>query len=143
MERGRHGDGLGATMGSHGHGRMAGKAGEFFFLNNCSLPHRLTTDFYQNKQSSCIKTAPFLPFSGGSVAFAPPSRMSRSAAVAPHVLSPIPVKSALAKLGTDLAPENSKDQLRISAPLLDDAEEQQLPVAMTDEFFMYKYKILR
>lgn len=40
-------------------------------------------------------------------------------------------------------PENSKDQLRISAPLLDDAEEQQLPVAMTDEFFMYKYKILR
>jgi len=29
----------------------------------------------------------------------------------------------------------------ISAPLLDDAEEQQLPGAMTDEFFMYKYKI--
>jgi hypothetical protein len=26
--------------------------------------------------------------------------------------------------------------------LLDDAEEQQLPGAMTDEFFMYKYKIL-
>lgn len=104
MERGRHGDGLGATMGSHGHGRMAGKAGEFFFLNNCSLPHRLTTDFYQNKQSSCIKAAPFLPFSGGSVAFAPPSRMSPSAAAAPHVHSPIPVKSALAKLGTDLAP---------------------------------------
>ena len=33
-------------------------------------------------------------------------------------------------------------RLRISAPLLDDAEEQQLPGAMTDEFFMYKYKIL-
>ena len=31
---------------------------------------------------------------------------------------------------------------RISAPLLDDAEEQQLPGAMTDEFFMYKYKNL-
>eukprot|EP00438_Fugacium_kawagutii_P022445 Skav227532 [mRNA] locus=scaffold3314:47557:68952:+ [translate_table: standard] len=31
--------------------------------------------------------------------------------------------------------------VQICAPLLDDAEEQQLPVAMTDEFFMYKYKI--
>eukprot|EP00913_Durusdinium_trenchii_P005357 g4998.t1 len=30
----------------------------------------------------------------------------------------------------------------ISAPLLEEHEEQQLPGAMTDEFFMYKYKTL-
>lgn len=41
---------------------------------------------------------------------------------------------------TDAVPSRAK--LRISAPLLEEHEEQQLPGAMTDEFFMYKYKTL-